>query len=112
METGQKLLENLGYEVVAKNCPQNALEAFQRDPAYFDMVITDLAMKNMSGLALTQKILAIRKDIPIILCTGYNDDLTRETVMETGVCSFVKKPFSIHQLADKIQDLLNPKREG
>jgi len=109
VETGQKLLENLGYEVVAKNCPQKALEAFQKDPDYFDVVITDLSMKKMTGVTLTEKILAIRKDVPIILCTGYNDKITKEAVMKTGVCSIVNKPFSIHELADKIQDIVNKK---
>jgi CheY-like chemotaxis protein len=107
VETSQKLLENLGYEVIAKNCPQNALEAFQQDPDYFDLVITDLAMKKMTGMTLIEKILAIRKDIPIILCTGYNNERAKEIVMKTGVCSIVNKPFSMHKLADKIQHLLN-----
>jgi signal transduction histidine kinase/CheY-like chemotaxis protein len=109
VETGQKLLESLGYEVTAKNCPQRALEAFQKTPDAFDLVITDLAMKKMTGTELIEKILAIRKDIPIILCTGYNNDSANETIMQKGVCSIVNKPFSIHKLADKIEHLLNEK---
>lgn len=54
-------------------------------------------------------LLAIQKDIPIILCIGYNDKITKETAMKTGVCPFVNKPFSIHELADKIQDVVNKK---
>jgi CheY-like chemotaxis protein len=73
------------------------------------MIITDLAMKKMTGVTLTEKIMAIRKDIPIILCTGYNNDITKEKIMETGVCSIINKPFSIHKLADTIQHLLNEK---
>ena len=111
VETGQKLLENLGYEVIAKNCPQKALETFQKDPDYFDLVITDLFMKKMTGVTLTEKILSIRKDIPIILCTGYNNEMTKETIMKTGACSIVNKPFSIHKLADEIQHLLNKKMQ-
>ena len=107
VETGQKLLENLGYTVIAKNCPQQALEIFQKNPDEFDLVITDLAMKKMTGVTLTEKILAIRKDIPVILCTGYHDEVTKETALKTGVLSFVNKPFSIDKLADKIQQLLN-----
>jgi CHASE2 domain-containing sensor protein/nitrogen-specific signal transduction histidine kinase/CheY-like chemotaxis protein len=109
VETGKKLLESLGYEVTAKNCPQRALEAFQKTPDAFDLIITDLAMKKMTGVTLTEKIRAIRKDIPIILCTGYYNEITKEALMETGVCSIVNKPFSIHKLADKIQHLLNEK---
>ncbi len=106
VETGQKLLENMGYEVLAENCPEKALEAFQKAPDSFDLVITDLAMKKMTGATLTEKILAIRKDIPIILCTGYNDEVTREKIIKTGVCTIINKPFQIHKLADKIQSLL------
>ncbi|ACN14410.1 sensory histidine kinase/response regulator [Desulforapulum autotrophicum HRM2] len=106
VETGQKLLENLGYEVIAENCPQKALELFQKSPDSFDLIITDLAMKKMTGVMLAEKILAIRKDIPIILCTGYNDEATRVKILKTGVCSIINKPFSIHKLADKIQHLL------
>ncbi len=110
LETSQKLLENLGYSVTAKNCPQKALEAFQGNPESFDVVITDLSMKKMTGITLSKKLLAIKNDIPIILCTGFNDETTKDMISKAGVCSSVTKPFLIHELTDKIQDVLKEKR--
>jgi CheY-like chemotaxis protein len=82
------------------------MAAFQDDPDGFDLVITDLSMKEMTGVALAEKILAVKNDTPIILCTGFNDDATKDMILKTGVCSVVNKPFSIYELAEKIQHLL------
>lgn len=109
LDTGRKLLENHGYEVEVKKCPEQALDSFRSTPDMFDAVITDLHMKKMTGITLAKKLLAVRQDIPIILCTGYHDSSTRETAMAAGVSAVVNKPFSIRELSGTIQTAMGKK---
>ncbi|NDY73605.1 histidine kinase [Desulfobacter hydrogenophilus] len=109
LDTGRKLLENQGYEVEVKKCPEQALDRFRSTPDMFDAVITDLHMKKMTGITLAKKLLSVRQDIPIILCTGYHDGFTREHAMAAGVSAVVKKPFSIQELSGTIQTAMEKK---
>lgn len=63
-------LGGCGHDAVGAHSGAEALEIFQRDPHFFNLVITDITMEGMSGIELSEKILEIRPDIPIIWCTG------------------------------------------
>jgi PAS domain S-box-containing protein len=106
LESVPLMLERLGYKVGACAHPARALEEIRKDPRAWDLVITDQAMPGMTGDSLTREILRIRPDIPIILCTGYSDPIKEAEAREAGVRGFVLKPFSIHQIAEKIRTAL------
>nr|MBL0716784.1 response regulator [Desulfobacterales bacterium] len=81
---GQEILEGLGYQVVAASTATDALEMFKVDPDSFDIIITDMTMPEMTGLDLAMEITIIRPGIPIILCTGYNSNLSPDKVQQAG----------------------------
>ena len=91
-QTNKQLLEALGYDVVAENNPLRALAIFESSPQAFDLVITDVSMPKMNGLELAKTISAIRKDVPIILITGYSDLVDDKKLDQYGVCDLVYKP--------------------
>jgi len=107
VDLGQEMLESLGYRVTAKNNSVEALEAFKTDPHGFDIIITDQTMPAMTGVDLTKQIMHIRPDIPVILCTGHSDQVTREMAQEAGVKEFVMKPMSVQTLAEAIRSALD-----
>ena len=86
VEWGQAVLERLGYTVRAFTDATDALMAFSSDPAEFDLIITDQTMPNMTGIAqqLARKVMEIRNDIPIILCTGHSDSVSSEKAKEAA----------------------------
>lgn len=100
---GQSTLERLGYRVTATTDPAEAVKIFSSDPSGFDLVITDQAMPTMSGMRLAKKLLKIRPDVPIILCTGYSATASREKAKEAGIKEFIMKPFTRHELAQAIR---------
>ena len=53
-----------------------ALKTFSADPSQFDLVITDQTMPGLTGIQLARELLALRRDIPIILFTGHSDTVT------------------------------------
>ena len=71
-EMGQEILSELGYQVESKTGSREALAILRLDPSRFDLVVTDQTMPEMTGVELTREILAIRPDMPIIMCTGYS----------------------------------------
>jgi signal transduction histidine kinase len=100
------ILGNMGYKVEGFIDAVSALETFKKDPDGFDLVITDMTMPKMKGNILSEKILTIRKDIPVILCTGYHESFTENDALETGIRRFVQKPVAGKKLASIIREEL------
>jgi len=105
----KEILEHLGYKVTVRTSSIEALEVFRAVPDRFDMVITDLTMPNMAGDKLSKKIIQIRPDIPILLCTGFGDILSREQAASSGIKDIVLKPVTINDFAQKIREVLDGK---
>ncbi len=103
----QKMLENLGYQVTARTDSIEALKEFSKQPQNFDLVITDMTMPHMTGDELAQKLLDIKPDIPVILCTGFNEDITEEKALSMGIQKFVMKPVIKNDLATSIRTVLD-----
>ncbi|MBN1102412.1 MAG: PAS domain S-box protein [Deltaproteobacteria bacterium] len=100
------VLESLGYRVTSRTSSLEALETFRAQPDQFDLVITDMTMPYMTGSELSRRILEIRSDIPIILCTGYSEVMTKEKARELGVREFLLKPIVMKQIAGTIRRAL------
>ncbi len=103
------MLERLGYHVTAKQKSSDALEAFHNQPDKFDLVITDQTMPGMTGLDLAGKMLQIRPDIPIILCTGYSALVNEDVARAQGIREFVMKPLTKGAIAKLIRKVLDNK---
>ena len=103
----KQMLERFGYQVAARTSSIEALEAFRAAPDKFDLVITDMTMPNMTGVQLSQKLLEIRPDIPIIICTGFSTKIDDEKAKEFGIRGFVMKPVVMSELAKKIREVLD-----
>lgn len=96
--TGE-ILRSLGYTVVGKTSPQEAITLFSRDPSQFDMLITDLTMAELTGLELSQKVKSLKPGIPIILITGYSDQVSKDAAFEAGIDKYCMKPISMRDLS-------------
>jgi signal transduction histidine kinase/CheY-like chemotaxis protein len=106
----QQLLERLGYKVTPKTDSEEALEEFAAMPDRYDLVITDMTMPKMTGDQLARELMGIRPDIPVILCTGFNESITEEKALAMGIDKFIMKPIVKDELANAIRTVLdNPK---
>lgn len=105
---GSRMLERQGYQVTFKTDSAEALETFRFKPGEFDLVITDYDMPGMSGLELAQKLLTLRPDIPIILCTA-SSQISEEEVIGLGIRRFLMKPFDSANLTRTIRTMLDEK---
>ena len=106
-EIGQQMLELLGYRVTTRTSAVEALELFRRDPARFDLMITDMTMPHLTGERLAKKLMEIRPDIPVILCTGYSEQVSEEQARALGIRAYVLKPLVMKDLAATIRRILD-----
>ena len=107
VDLGKQILERIGYNVTTRTSSVEALEFFRAKPSEIDLVVTDMTMPKMTGDKLAKSILDIRSDIPIILCTGYSEQITEEKAREIGIRGFAMKPMVIEQLAHLVREAID-----
>lgn len=103
----RQILKGLGYEVMAFTSSSEALDAFRSDPNAFDLVVTDMTMPQMNGDKLAKAMLSIRSDIPVILCTGYSRQISKQKAAELGIRAFAMKPLDKRELANIVRTVLD-----
>ena len=103
----QQILERLGYKVTPKTDSEEALEEFAAQPDRFDLVITDMTMPKMTGDQLARRMMDIKPQIPVILCTGFNEAISEEKALAMGIDKFVMKPIVKDELASTIRTVLD-----
>jgi len=103
----RKILERLGYRVTVCKDGVDALAVFRENPNSFDLVITDVAMPNMTGDQLARELISIRPDIPIIICTGFSEKIGSAEAKVIGVKEFVMKPIAVLELCKKVRKVLD-----
>jgi len=107
VESLKEMLGRIGYSVTGEQQSKHALEIFRRDPGRFDIVLTDYAMPRMTGIQLAREIMKVRPDIPIILMTGFIDNIDISRAKAEGIAGFVEKPFSYNEMAYAIHEVLH-----
>jgi PAS domain S-box-containing protein len=107
VDMATKMLERLGYTVENRTTPWAAIELFQSKPDHFDLVITDMTMPQMTGAQLSKKLVDIRADIPVIICTGYSPLIDEEKVKNLEVAAYIMKPISRQEMANTIRKVLD-----
>ena len=105
METQR--LEHLGYQVSAFTDPVAAFALFERDPEQFDLVITDMTMPKMTGGELSKRILKLRPGLPVIICSGFSEQVDAEKAREMGIQGFIQKPILLGEISTLIRKVLD-----
>ena len=106
-------LGEIGYDVIAAAGGAEALAVLQA-PGNVDMLVTDLSMPGIGGLAVIQEAQRLRPDLPAILLTGYIGHSAQQVIGGTSDRSFilVRKPVTGPQLSDRIEALLAAQAAG
>ena len=107
IEMGEDILAELGYEVTSRMNGKEALSLLKEDPSRFDLVITDVTMPEITGVDLARQALAIRPDLPIIMCTGFSHLVDADKAKEAGIKAFAMKPLTKREIAKTIRTVLD-----
>ena len=104
---GEKLLSEMGYQVVTMIESTEALKLFTANPDHFDMVITDQTMPELTGEDLIQELKKIRPDLKTILCTGFSSKIDEDQAKQQGIDAFCMKPLDLPELLQTVRLVLD-----
>ncbi|MCL7489377.1 MAG: response regulator [Desulfobulbaceae bacterium] len=90
----KRVLEKRGYKVSFFSSSSEALAAFRAAPQDFDLMVTDHNMPELTGVELAREILSIRRELPIILSTGYTSKVSTRNFRDHGFCQLLVKPYN------------------
>lgn len=107
IDTGREMLEYLGYSVETYSKSAYALKEFRKSPDRYDLIISDMTMPEMNGDELAKKMIEIRPDIPVIICTGYNPQIDENAAKNIGLKAFIFKPLTFQKLATTVRNILD-----
>lgn len=100
-------LESLGYSVKSAHDSRDAFNMVSEDLKSFDLIISDQTMPHLRGDQLAQKIHALRKDLPIIICSGYSQYIDTGTSKQFNIAQVIDKPVEFSTLADSVRKVLD-----
>jgi PAS domain S-box-containing protein len=107
-----RALGEAGYLLVEATNGREALDLVTKDPSPFDLVITDVAMPQMNGRDLAQRLATARPSLPVLAVSGYTDDeIVRRGLLDDGH-PFLQKPFAPEVLVARARELLERRRPG
>ncbi len=102
-----ELLTDYGYQVVAFREAEAALNEFTTHPGDYDVILTDVTMPYMTGDELAVRCMAVRSDIPVILCTGYSSKISKERARDIGIRKYLQKPIEAYKLLTAVRKVLD-----
>ncbi len=104
---GVEMLQRLGYNAVACTSGSEGLALFEANPESFDVVVVDQTMPKITGEDFARRVLSLKPEMPVILCTGFSHVMTPERAQAVGITAFLMKPLLSHELDQVIQEQLS-----
>ncbi len=111
LNVGQAILKKLGYQVILAQGGEQAVEAARKMVADIDLVILDLIMPGMDGGKTFDHLRNLRKDLPVLLSSGYSIDGQANDIMQRGCNGFIQKPFNLIELSRQVRKILDATAE-
>jgi two-component system, cell cycle sensor histidine kinase and response regulator CckA len=102
----QKFLQKYCCEVDVCTSSSDGLRMIRNNSDQYDLLITDLTMPDLDGIALAKEVHKLRPDLPIVIMTGYGDSLQVENPESYGIRGVLSKPFKLHKLKAAIDTVL------
>jgi len=100
-----ELLKSNGFNTTVFNCSEKALAYCKSNLHRYQLVISDIRMPNINGDQLAKEILRLNPNMPIILCSGYMDHISRKQLLDIGIKDFMEKPINSSKLLTTIGEL-------
>ncbi|MFA5905639.1 MAG: ATP-binding protein [Desulfobacula sp.] len=103
----KRLFESMNYRVTALDSSLEALDLFRAAPEDFHVVVTDMTMPGMKGDRLAEELKKIRPDIPVILCTGFDSEMSDQEFKTKGIDYYCRKPVLKAELAAVVRKAID-----
>ncbi|MEZ4396867.1 MAG: PAS domain S-box protein [Candidatus Krumholzibacteriia bacterium] len=111
-ELYREALTRAGHVVETVARGDAALDRFRREPAAFDLIVTDLGMPGLSGERLSEEARKLRPGLPILLITGYTEPVVETRLKQIGVAEICQKPLGGREIVEAVGRILTTRAEG
>ena len=105
----KKMLEKFGYKARVFQNGIDALKTFKKAPEKFDLLVSDLTMPQLTGLDLADQFHKIKPGFPILIITGFGDNIDVSTQDRYGINKVIGKPIVINELSSAVRSILDKK---
>ena len=102
-----RALAHVGHVVVEAEDGGLASEVMQEEQGRFDLLLSDIKMPVMDGIALALNVAAAWPEVTIVLMTGFADQRERAHGLDQLIYDVIPKPFTLQQVLEKVDDALN-----
>jgi signal transduction histidine kinase/ActR/RegA family two-component response regulator len=107
VEMAQEMLGKRGYRVTGLTSSLAAMKYIEERAGEIDLLVTDQTMPDISGIELAKAALKIKKDLPVILCTGYSSEINPERATGLGVGRLLMKPYGSREIRAAVREILD-----
>jgi len=107
LELESQMLQFFGYKTTGFTESTQVLHELEKNPNKYDLLITDLTMPNLTGMQLAELVRLRYPDLPIIMITGYSEELTEDIKGKYGIQAILMKPVIANELAKTVRKILN-----
>ena len=107
-EFTSKLLSSLLKNVFTAENGQDGLDLYKENINTIDLIVTDINMPKMNGIAMCEKIRELNKEIPIVVTSAHNDTDFLKKAIDVGVSTYAMKPIDLYQLIESITKAIEP----
>jgi two-component system cell cycle sensor histidine kinase/response regulator CckA len=104
---GRRILEKLGYTVVACASGQDAIKTFEKQEKQIHLLLTDIVMPGMNGKNLASKLMTESPELKVVYTSGYTDDVITDRGLLPPGTRFIPKPFTSDTLAREVRRALD-----
>ncbi|MDA8387932.1 MAG: sigma 54-interacting transcriptional regulator [Nitrospiraceae bacterium] len=105
-------IERMGYEVVLSENGEDGMERLREPGREFSLVVTDMRMPRMDGLALVKEIRRGVGPLPVLVITGFGTVETAVEMMKEGATDFLVKPFPFERLKKSVESIVRAGETG
>ncbi len=109
LEMSRRILERLGYRVLAAKTAKEAIKTARTFEGQIDLALLDIKLPDMTGDRVYPLIMEARPGLKVIVCSGYAIDGPAQEILDAGAEGFIQKPFVVSKLAEKLTDVLGEK---
>ena len=102
----RQILETFNYQVLEAETGKKAIELAETFDGQIDLALLDIRLPDMTGDKVYPLIMAARPNLKVIVCSGYEIEGPPQAILDAGAEGFIKKPFSVTAVADKLKEVL------
>ena len=102
----RRALETDGHRVVVTQDGNEALERLKQDGAAFDVLVTDVEMPMLDGIALAERAFPLLPGMRVLLMSGFTEQLDRAKELSGAHVGVLSKPFTLDQVRERVRKLL------